>query len=396
MKKEKKILKENGIARRSFLKLTGLSSLGLSLGFPSFAKWGNVYAEDQKASRSATEWKTDADGNRYFVPKNIKTDQVTEGIVTARVDGVWKKYPVREFDDDFHSWWIAEKSWYYEELIAFFTGESNSLAIPNGGHHHPMLATYGKKVGRRGDSDFHLNLAVKGFTIVPKLENIDIINAEVENIYAAAEEGKADLPVDLFKLRRDLYKDKTLWDKTKFATLELYTGRPINAEDQVGRPGFGFDETKTFQNVMANPMSALTYMSLWSTDLEVWGPDGPPFFGGQEGLIPEWTFKGFCWMISHHNPDNSDYEKKLATYVNDAHCKYHGGSCDIATNVFIVVEEFNTTPDLDPEGRGRRVVPSYDYGISSSNMTASTRYNFGKKLTKEEKIQVIKKLRLTV
>jgi hypothetical protein len=389
MKKEQKLLKESGIERRSFLKLTGLSSLGLSLGFPYFSKWGNVDAGEQQSYRSAAEWKTDDNGNTYFVPKNIKTDRVNDGIISARVDGAWKKYPVREFDDNFHDWWIAEKTWYYEQLIAFFTGELETLDVPNGGHHHPMLATYGKKIGRRGDSDFHLNLAVKGFTIVPKIENIDMINEEVDKIYAAAEEGKADLPVDLFKLRRDLYQDKSLWDKTKFATLELYSGRPINAADIAGN--YGFNETKTFQNIIANPMSSLTYMGLWRT------PGGQTYLEGLEGLIPEWTFKGFCWLISHHNPANTEYEMKIATYVNDAHCKYHGGACDIATNVFVVTEEFNTTPSYDPYGRGKRSVPPYDYGSSSSSPDAVHRYgNNKKKLTKAEKIQLIKDLKLPV
>ena len=396
MSKTNKLLKKDGIKRRSFLKLTGLSSLGLSLGFPYFAKSGNVSAGEHGVYKTATEWKTDSEGNVYFVPKNLKTDKLdTQGIVTARVDNIWKKYPVSEFDEDFHEWWVAEKLWYYEKLLAFFNEETNEIAVPNGGHHHPMLATYGKKIGRRGDSDFHLNLAVKGFTLVPKVENIDMINDEVDKIYAAGDEGKAVLPQDLFKLRIELYQQKDLWDKTRFATLELYSGRPINATDTAGN--YGFNETKTFQNIMANPMSALTYMSLWSTDMNIWGEEGPAFFGGQEGLIPEWTFKGFCWLISHHNPANSDYEKKISTYVNDAHCKYHGGSCDIATNVFLVVEEFNTTPDLDPEGRGRRVVPPYSYNISSSNMAANTTtYKTKKKLSQQEKIELIKRLRLMV
>ena len=102
-------------------------------------------------------------------------------MVTARVDGWWRTYRVREFDDEFFEWWIAEKIWFYDQLTAFIEGETNEFTIPNGGHHHPMLSTYGKKFGGRGDSDFHLNTTVKGYTIIPKAENIQYINDEIDN-----------------------------------------------------------------------------------------------------------------------------------------------------------------------------------------------------------------------
>ncbi len=347
--KKKNDTEKQGIARRSFLKLTGISSLSLGLGFPYIAKMGKVSAANQPSQKSSTRWKIDAEGNRYFIPRSIKTDKVeTQGLVTAKVDNLWRQYPVREFDNEFHEWWINEKSWYYDQLLAFFSGETNELVIPNGGHHHPMLSTYGQRFCNRGDSDFHLNNAVKGFTLIPKAEYIDEINTEVDKIYATG-----NLPDDLFKYKQQLYFEKDKWDKTRFATLELYSGRPVNPGDKGGN--YGFNETKTFQNIMANPMSTLTYMGLWQEK------GGQSYLEGLPGLIPEWTFKGFCWLIAHHNPDNSAYEKKISSYVNDAHCRYHGGTCDIATNLFLVVEEFNTTPSYDPDGRGRRAVPPFTY-----------------------------------
>ena len=377
---------KTGIKRRSFLKIGGLSSLGLGLSFPFFSKWGNTM--ETATSTSRIKWKIDSDGNTYCVPTGIKTDRVNDDkIVTAKVDGLWKKYPVREFDDEFHDWWVAEKSWYYDQLLALFSGEVNDIDIPNGGHHHPTLATYGRKFGRRGDSDFHLNIAVKGFTIIPKAENIDMINKEVDKVY-----DTGTLPEDLFKLRKEMYQDKSLWDKTRMGTLELYTGRPINSGDTEGN--FGFSETKTFQNIMANPMAALSYMSLHSTD------GTQSFFNGQANLIPHWNFKGFCWLISHHNPANTAYENAISAYINSAHCRYHGGTCDIATNLFLVCEEFNNTPDLDPEGRGRRVVPVSEnnlYDIQSTTaMTTAKPAKNTKKLTRQEKIDLIRMLKISV
>lgn len=42
MKKIKEIFKEKVIPRRSFLKLAGLSSVGLSMGFPLNTKWDHA------------------------------------------------------------------------------------------------------------------------------------------------------------------------------------------------------------------------------------------------------------------------------------------------------------------------------------------------------------------
>jgi hypothetical protein len=276
--------------------------------------------------------------------------------------------------------WIAEKSWYYDQLIAFFQGDTDELEIPNGGHHHPMLTTYGRKIGRRGDSDFHLNTAVKGFTMVPKPEQIDYVSSEINKIYETG-----DIPIDLFKFRQQLYQDKSIWDKTRFATLELYSGRPINANDPEGN--FGFNESKTFQNIMVNPMATLNYMSLYNTD------GSQSYLGGEEDMTPAYQMKGFCWLISHYNPANTDYELKIADYINKAHCGYHGGACDIATNVFLVVEQFNQTPDYDL-GRGKRVVPAYQYS-SRTNQTVFMPQG-KKKLTKKDKIDIIRKLRIPV
>ncbi len=367
-----------GIKRRSFLKIAGLSPLGITLG-PMFATWGKT--SEAEAGETTAIWRTDSEGNRYFVPTAIKTDRANDGVVTAKVDGWWKKYQVREFDDEFHQFWLDEKVWYYDQLIGFFEDETDELAIPNGGHHHPMLSTYGKKIGRRGDSDFHLNTAVKGFTIIPKEDRIDYINSEVEKVYASG-----DIPVDIFKMRQQLYQEKDLWDKTRFATLELYTGRPVNSDDTDGN--YGFMETKTFQNLYANPMAALSYMALYNTE------GTQSYFGGEAGLTPTFCFRGFCWLISYHNPANTAYEAKIAEYINQAHSGYHGGADDIITNIFLIVEQFNETPSYDP-GRGKRSVPDYTYSQRTAR-AKGPRITVGKKLSREEKTELIRRLRIPV
>jgi len=383
MKKIKEFIKERGMKRRSFLKLAGLSSVGLSLGFPLNTRWAD--AGEPETRKSVGSWHTDpTTGNSYFVQKNLKTDWVddaTDPHVLAKYEGWWRAYPVREFDSEFHDWWIAEKSWYYDKLIAYFSGESDDMDIPNGGHHHPMLTTYGCRWLNRGDSQFHLNSTPKGFTIIPKADQIDYINQQIDEAYE-----DPDVPVAVFKKRKELYQNKDLWDKTKFATLELYTGRPIDSEDTAG--GYGFEETHTFQNIMKNPMSTLAYMALWSTD------GTQSYFEGMADEIPTFEFRGFSWLISYYNPKITDYEKTIADYINQAHCRYHGGSCVISTNIFVITEEFNNSPGFDPYGRGKRVVPPYDYGVTEKLTSISK--DRRKKMTKSEKIELLKKLKIPV
>ena len=391
MKKEKEQSNNKSLQRRSFLKLAGLSFAGLSIGFP---RWGHAAEKLPEITGDHKHlWHTDANGNLYFVPINLKTDKVDQSKVKAKVDDEWKTYPVREFDDEFHTWWIDEKNWYYDQLIAFFEGQSDEMNIPNGGHHHPMLCTYGVKKSGRGDSEFHLNCSPKGFALLPKPENIQYIEDQINAIY---NDPNADLPVDVFKKRQELYQQKDLWDKTRFATLELYTGRPINATDQGDGAGcYGFKETHTFANVMDNPMATLTYMALFNTD------GTQSYFQGLPDETPTFEFRGFSWMISYYNPGNTEYEKLIADYINQAHCQYHGGSCDIATNIFLISEQFNNSPGDDPYGRGKRTLPSstYDdyYDVCTETRPATIyKPKSAKKLTKEEKIALIKKLRIPV
>jgi hypothetical protein len=391
MKKGNENSNSKSLQRRSFLKLAGLSFAGLSMGFP---RWGHAAEKLPEITGDHKHlWHTDANGNLYFVPINLKTDKVDQSKVKAKVDDEWKTYPVREFDDEFHTWWIDEKNWYYDQLIAFFEGQSDEMNIPNGGHHHPMLCTYGVKKSGRGDSEFHLNCSPKGFALLPKPENIQYIEDQINAIY---NDSNADLPVDVFKKRQELYQQKDLWDKTRFATLELYSGRPINATDQGDGAGcYGFKETHTFANVMDNPMATLTYMALFNTD------GTQSYFQGLPDETPTFEFRGFSWMISYYNPGNTEYEKLIADYINQAHCQYHGGSCDIATNIFLISEQFNNSPGDDPYGRGKRTIPSFsydDYYDVCTETRPATIYKpkSAKKLTKEEKIALIKKLRIPV
>ena len=266
-------------------------------------------------------------------------------------------------------------------MLDYFTGETDEYKIPNGGHHHPMLATYGKKWFNRGDSLFHLNNTPKGYALIPKKEYIrDIIN-ELNALY---DDPNTNIPEDIFQFRRDKYQQEEIWDKNKFATLEIYTGHPFDEEDDWD---LGFKETHTFQNIMENPMGTVTFMSLYNTTGE------QTYFNGEEGHTPTFEFRGICWMIDPHNPNLSSYERDLADYFNQAFSKYHGLRDDYVANIFIMAEEFNNSPtDSAAFGLGKRVVPPYNYGIPSNMAIKSNPQK--KRLSKEEKIELLKQSRI--
>jgi len=272
--------------------------------------------------------------------------------------------------------------WYYDQLLAYFSGETEEYSIPNGGHHHPMLATYGQKHGSRGDSMFHLNNTPKGYTLIPKKEYLRGLIDELNAIY---DDPNSSIPEDVFNFRREKYNQQELWDKNKFATLEVYTGHPFDEEDW----NLGFKETHTFQNIMKNPMGTVTFMSLYNTTGE------QTYFNGEEGHTPTFEFRGFCWMMSPHNPDLTQYEKDVCDYLNQAFSKYHGLRDDYIANLFVMTEEFNNSPtDSAAFGLGKRVVPPYNYGVS--NRTAVRAGAKHKTLTREEKRALLKTLKIPV
>lgn len=340
------------IGRRSFMQWAGLTSLGLSMGFPLRSRW--ALADEPARTKALAGWKKRADGYEYFVQDNIKTSWLDDGYLAAKLDNRWWIYPTAAYEEEFHAWWLQEKMYYYDELEKAIQ-EGRDRVVPNGGHHHPMLATYGGKYLNRGDSAFHLNVTPKGYALLPKAAYIRQMIKDVDEIYATS----TNLPADVFNYRREKLKQAELWDANKFATLEIYSGHPIDDKDPMK---LSFKETHTFQNLMANPMATLTFMSIYNTTGE------QTYFFGEEGQTPTFEFRGFCWLISPYNPDLTQYERDVLEYLNQAFSKYHGLRSDFIANIFVICEEFNNSPtDSDKYGLGKRVVPALTYTGTAGN-----------------------------
>ncbi|MCK5513865.1 MAG: hypothetical protein KAJ00_05160, partial [Deltaproteobacteria bacterium] len=217
-------------------------------------------------------------------------------------------------------------------------------------------------------------------TLLPKGEYLRDLIDELNALY---DDPNAKIPEDIFQFRKDKFAQEELWDKNKFATIEIYSGHPFDEDDW----DLGFKETHTFQNVLENPMGTLTYMSLYRTTGE------QTYFNGDEDETPTFEFRGICWMIDPHNPNITQYEKDAADYINQAFSKYHGLRDDYIINLFVMTEEFNNSPtDRADYGLGKRVVPPFNYG-SSNNMAVKSNPT-KKRLTKEEEIELLKQLRI--
>ena len=137
---------------------------------------------------------------------------------------------------------------------------------------------------------------------------------------------------------------------------------------------------------MENPMGTVTFMSLYNTKGD------QTYFNGEEGHTPTFEFRGFCWMISPHNPNLTQYEKDVSYYLNQAFSKYHGLRDDFIANVFVITEEFNNSPtDSAAFGLGKRVVPPYAYGASNKQMVKPDTEK--RRLVQDQKIALIRRLR---
>lgn len=88
--------------RRRFLKLGGLSLLSL----PFLSRVKITFAEPPPDPR--TYWEGAA-GAEYCVSRVVKSENAAEGVIRARIDRVWREYPVRELDQKFWDWEFSGK-----------------------------------------------------------------------------------------------------------------------------------------------------------------------------------------------------------------------------------------------------------------------------------------------
>ena len=154
-------MEENKIKRRSFLKLAGAALAGMSLPFKP--KSADAQMSTDLVSGAKFWKKNPENGLEYLQQKVVNTKFVqSDNIIWAKVDGLWQKYNLYGYNQDFYEWWVNDLFVWYHYIFDL------KEMPPNGGHHTPGVATYSRRGVGRGDSNFHLNNAFKSITLIPR------------------------------------------------------------------------------------------------------------------------------------------------------------------------------------------------------------------------------------
>jgi hypothetical protein len=312
--------KYHKIPRRLFLSGTGLLSVPFVMKslFPSEAKanpagvrTGSLEEETAIPFNELNEvresfWYEDG---KYFIQHTVDTADVEKGVIRARVNGRWQSFMLREMDDAFVDWNFSKRLF----MLDVMSGKK-SLDMYND-IHNAAVASYG---ANRGDSDMTLNVAFKGTGWVPKRE---FIKDKINEYYS---QNNASMMKKMSILKNN-YNNKDLWQRNIFGSLELYTTQAY--------------ETHTFLNFMNNPIATLCFLDMNSYELRA---------------IP--------YLIHPENPNLSEYEKDVLTWINYAHDFFHGGGEPLYASriavIYHMIEEFDNSPWGQTEtAGGHRLVP---------------------------------------
>jgi hypothetical protein len=279
------------LPRRAFLKMAGLAvPLGAML-----AKIPQALAGPWEHGNE-NYWR---DG--IFTQNNVDMGKMDQGVIKAHINSHWREYEVVELNETFMEWNLKSRREYLKTIAE---GDMPSLAGP----HAAAVATHG---GKRRDSGFTLNNAIKGMGLAPRKDKILELTDRFKSTMDADMQEKLEL-------LQDNYRHVELWDRTKQVSLELYT-----------RPDF---ETHTFLNLMANPTATIVF-----TD------------------VPSYELRAIARIVHPEDPNMTSEERDLLEYSNLAHDYFHGGAGRrYSLLAFHIVEQFDNSPR---SGMGVRVQP---------------------------------------
>ncbi len=281
--------------RREFLEKAGKASGALLLS--SIA--GRAIAGEME--QGSTElWNSDS-----FLQDCVDVSSEAEGIIKAKVDGVWGDYNTENLPTEFLDWNLAARLEVLDKIMDMMTGQGGSppsLAGP----HNAAMATRG---ARRNDSILSINNAFKGMGLCP---HRGIIAEKIEFMRANA---GAPMPAKI-EFLKNLYSSSDNFDLTKLVSLELYS-----------TPSF---ETHTFINLMHEPVTSLVFLD--SKSYEV---------------------RGIGQLVDAEDSSCGEYPTQIVEYTNLAHSFFHGEFPRLFPGIVVhVLETFNNTPGT---GRGVRV-----------------------------------------
>lgn len=302
---------ESGNRRSFFVKMAGVAAAPFLLNslFSRKAIAGETadipYAALNESRRSY--WK---EGGKYFVQETVDSSLLDQGMIRARVDGRWNDFAIRNVNEHFFDYNIAQRL----KMINVMLGTAE-FGIYNDAH-NAAVASYG---ANRGDSRFTLNNAFKGLGWVPRPS---VIKEMADEYYAHSKDNM----MAKIQIIKDNYNKKNHWRMDIIGSHELYTHKDF--------------ETHTFLNVMENPVVSICTLANES-----------------------YEFRAICRLLHPEDPNLSDDDWQIVRWVNYAHDFFHGSptqnlSVHRIVTLYHVVEMFDNSPwGVTPKAGGMKVVP---------------------------------------
>lgn len=347
--------KPHGLARRSFMKIGGVSLLSLVTlnGAKKALGAEEEFSERGVTGNIARYW--EADG---LTPKQrtVTVDNLSNDIITARVEGGWKNFKLKELDQSFRDFQSVELKNIYDfimngtwakvdcdgdgvrekELQAILPG------ISYGGVYCPAIISDGGI--KRGDSQFRLNGAYKFVFPCPKEEHIDAItNGLMDRLYD--DDGRR-------AWMQANWADQSLWN------YKIQVGRDetvMGPNDSIKRRDDAKNrETHTFRNLMENPLAVVLYLSRSS--------------------FISYEVRTICHYVAppaDFTTVPATYEEKISRFVNVLGYTSHKVDHKFPGMIFYVVEAFDNSMMVG-FGEGTRVVKIKD-GIKNLYAKAKER-----------------------
>ena len=292
---------ETRAQRRNFLKWGGASLLSL----PLITNAKNSFGASINAWRK-NYWQG-SEGSEYFVNRTVNTKQIDSEYIRARVAGWWRRFQLRDLDEDFWNLNFDERM---KRLLIQLDPEWDAVA---GGPAQPFIATYGNRRGR-GDSAFHLNNKVIYISLAPKEEYIEEINNKMlDNL------SKGISFTDDLQWWIEIHEDQDLWCKDRQIGMEVFC-----------TPEF---ETHTFLNLMENPVATMGYHAIYDNNV---------------------SYEVRCIaQIGHpRDPNLSDYERNLILHPSIQFAWSHRANPDLIYDlpgvIFYHIEEYDNS--MGPKG----------------------------------------------
>ncbi|MCD4820115.1 MAG: hypothetical protein K8S23_15640 [Candidatus Cloacimonetes bacterium] len=249
--------------------------------------------------------------NGYCIQKTAKTQVEGEKFIKAKIHGKWGKFELKDFPEKFVKWNTGDRLEQLNNYKNMMMGK-DAKDVKLAGAHNGVVATYGYQ---REDSRFKLNNAVKGMGFLPKRNKIKEIIKLMDETADASMLDKMDILTKFYE------NPDSIFALDKQISLELYSQKEFM--------------TQTFLNQMTDPAATIVYLD-----------------------IPSFKLKTITRLLDPNDPELSDYEKDVVSYINKMHSYFHGHfSRDFIAVIYYVVEVYDNSPrGKDPEtGMGRKM-----------------------------------------